>query len=90
MKSFVNVAFAVVLITPVLSHAAEPVTHAQVRAELIQLEDAGYDPVVNNDYPQNLKHAQAIVAQQNEANTAYGPDTAGVSQSSSRTESGGK
>ena len=63
---------------------------AQVRAELIQLEEAGYNPVDENDYPQNLKHAQTIVAQQNEANTAYGSDTRGTSQSSSMTQSGEK
>jgi hypothetical protein len=90
MKSLINIALTVVLATPVLSHAAEPLTHAQVRAELIQLEDAGYDPVVDNDYPQNLKHAETIVAQQNEANTAYGSDTAGVSQAGSMAQAGRK
>ncbi|MFM0342212.1 DUF4148 domain-containing protein [Paraburkholderia fungorum] len=87
MKLHINIAFAVALIAPVLSHAAEPLTHTQVRAELIQLEGAGYNPVDVNNYPQNLKHAQTIVAQQNEANTAYGSDTAGASQSSSMTQS---
>jgi hypothetical protein len=90
MKSIINIAFAVALVAPVLSHAAGPLTHAQVRAELIQLEEAGYNPVDDNDYPQNLKHAQTIVAQQNEANTAYGSDTAGASQSSSMPQSGEK
>jgi hypothetical protein len=90
MKSLINMAFAVVLIAPVLSPAAEALTHAQVRAELIQLEEAGYNPVDENDYPQNLQHAQTIVAQQNEAITAYGSDPAGASQSSSKTQSGEK
>ena len=89
MKLHINIAFTVALITPVLSHA-EPLTHTQVRAELIQLESAGYNPVDDNNYPQNLKHAQTIVAQQNEANTAYGSDTRGTSQSSSMTQSGEK
>ncbi|MBN3802669.1 DUF4148 domain-containing protein [Paraburkholderia sp. Ac-20336] len=87
MKSLINIAFAVALIAPVLSHAAEPLTHAQVRAELIQLEDAGYDPADVNGYPKNLKHAQTILAQQNEANTAYGSDIAGASQSSGMKQS---
>jgi hypothetical protein len=81
MKSLINLAFAVALIAPVLSHAASPVTRAQVRAELIDLEDAGYNPVDDNHYPQNLKRAETIVARQNGANTAYGSDTAGASQS---------
>jgi hypothetical protein len=87
MKSLIMIAFAVALIAPVLSRAAEPLTRAQVHAELIQLEEAGYNPVDDNDYPQNLKHAQTIVAQQNEANTGYGSDTAGASQSSSMAQS---
>jgi hypothetical protein len=57
---------------------------------LIQLEEAGYNPVDDNDYPQNLKRAQTIVAQQNETTTAYGSDTAGASQSSSMPQSGEK
>jgi hypothetical protein len=90
MKSLINIALAVALIVPVLSQAAEPLTRAQVRAELIQLEEAGYNPLDDNDYPQNLKHAQTIVAQQSEANTAYGSDTAGASQSSGKTQSAEK
>ncbi|WP_175157829.1 DUF4148 domain-containing protein [Paraburkholderia fynbosensis] len=90
MKSLIRMAFAVALIAPALSHAAESLTHAQVRAELIQLEEAGYNPADDNDYPHNLKHAQTIVAQQNEARTAYGSDAAGVSQSSNKTQSGEK
>jgi hypothetical protein len=90
MKPLINIAFAVALIVPVLSHAAEPLTHAQVRAELIQLEEAGYNPVDDDNYPRNLKHAQTILAQQNDANTAYGSGTAGTSQSSRMTQSGEK
>jgi len=90
MKSLINTAFAVVLIAPVLSHAADSLTHAQVRAELIQLEKAGYNPADESDYPQNLKHAQTILAKQNEANTAYGSDPVVASQSSSKMQSGEK
>lgn len=90
MKLIFNIAFAVALVVPALSHAAVPLTRAQVRAELIGLEDAGYNPIDDDNYPQNLKHAQAIVAQQNEANTAYGSDTAGASQSGGMAQSGKK
>ena len=90
MKSLINMALAAVLIGPVLSHAAEALTHAQVRAELVQLEQAGYNPVEEDNYPQNVQHAQTILAQQNEAITAYGSDPAGTSQSSSKTQSSAK
>lgn len=88
MKLVTKIAFAVALVAPVLSQAAELRTRAQVRAELIQLEGAGYDPVNVGNYPQNLKHAETVVAQQNLANTAYGSDAAGASQSSRMTQSG--
>jgi hypothetical protein len=90
MKSLVNIVFTIGLIAPGLSHAVEPLTHAQVRSELIQLEDAGYNPADVGNYPRGVKHAQTLVAQQNEANTAYGSDTAGVSQSGSMARSGEK
>jgi len=90
MKSLVKIAFIAALVAPVLSYAAEPLTHAQVRAELIQLEEAGYNPIDENDYPHNLKPAQAIVAQQKEANAAYGSDTAGASQSGRIAQAGEK
>jgi hypothetical protein len=90
MKSLINLAFAVALIAPVLAHAAAPLTRAQVRAELIELEEAGYNPIDDNHYPQNVKHAETIVAQQNATSTAYGSDTAGASQSSGVAQSGKK
>lgn len=68
MKSLSKVAFAALLITPVLSHAYEPVTRAQVRHELEQLELAGYDPADEDGFPTNLKHAQAVLAQRGSAN----------------------
>lgn len=43
---------------------AEP-TRAQVKAELVRLEQAGYDPAgSSNDYPVALRAAEAKVAQQ--------------------------
>jgi hypothetical protein len=91
MKSLIGFAIVVALIVPLQSHAVEaPLTHAQVRAELIQLEEAGYNPLDENDYPRNLKHAQTIVAQRNAANSAYGSNAAGTSQSSGMERSGEK
>ena len=80
MKRLISLAFAVALIAPVLSHADASLTRAQVRAQLIDLEEAGYNPIDDNHYPQNLRRAETIVARQNEANRAYGSDTVGSSQ----------
>jgi hypothetical protein len=88
MKSLIQAAvIAAVLAAPVASFAqsAAPVTRAQVRAELVQLEKAGYNPNASDaTYPANLQAAQARVAAQNgDAQSAYGPSVAGSSQSGS-------
>jgi hypothetical protein len=61
-----------------------PLTRAQVTAELVQLEKAGYSPGGNdNNYPQDLQAAeQRIWTQQNDA-TSYGSSTGGTSVSGS-------
>ena len=78
----VSTVFAV----PVASFAQsnQPVTRAQVRAELVQLEKAGYNPATANkyDYPAEIQAAEARVAAQNAA-TSYGPVGNGSSQSGS-------
>ncbi|WP_244817301.1 DUF4148 domain-containing protein [Caballeronia sp. Lep1P3] len=64
-----------------------PVTRSQVRAELAQLEKAGYNPSEDRvNYPQNLQAAQARVnAEQGAAaTTSYGPSSAGTMQSGAR------
>ncbi len=58
MKSLIKaLAVAAVLAVPVVSFAqsSQPVTRAQVRAELVQLEKAGYVPSNSSDtqYPAN-------------------------------------
>jgi hypothetical protein len=92
MKTLISaVAIAAALVVPVASfaQASQPVTRAQVRAELVQLEKAGYNPVSDDaDYPANIQQAQARVdAQQGTtigANTAetsgYGAPAVGTSQ----------
>ncbi|GAB7521618.1 DUF4148 domain-containing protein [Paraburkholderia sp. 2C] len=73
---------AVALTAPVLSFAQSTdhgLTRAQVRAELVQLEQAGYNPQTAADanYPQDIQLAEAKVAAQNGAtNTASTADTA--------------
>ncbi|WP_395064317.1 DUF4148 domain-containing protein [Paraburkholderia silvatlantica] len=72
MRSLIQtVAVAVALVAPVVSFAQSnaPVTRAQVRAELVQLENAGYSPARGEDanYPDDLLAAEAKVAAQNSA-----------------------
>jgi hypothetical protein len=92
MKTLIAAALAAtVLAAPALTFAQEsqqPVTRAQVRAELVQLEQAGYRPGLSSPYyPADLQAAQARVAQENAAPeaTAYGASTNGTTQAGSRT-----
>ncbi|MFX1674204.1 DUF4148 domain-containing protein [Paraburkholderia sp. A2WS-5] len=85
MNSFIKAAvFAAIAAVPVLSFAQaqqqQPVTRAEVRAELAQLRAAGYDPSDWMHYPQNIQAAEARIAAE-KSNTAYGPSTTGTSQS---------
>ncbi|WP_345816026.1 DUF4148 domain-containing protein [Paraburkholderia sp. PREW-6R] len=93
MKSLIEAAVIAALITAPLAAFAQsnqPVTRAQVRAELVQLEKAGYNPAVASDpqYPQDIQAAEARVAAQNSAaqTSGYGSSSTGSSQSGSRTE----
>jgi opacity protein-like surface antigen len=89
MKSLVQaVVIAAALAAPVASFAQsnQPVTRAQVRAELVQLEKAGYRPnLADPYYPADLQAAQARVAGQNGSTQAvesgYGGVVSGASQS---------
>ncbi|AMM17356.1 hypothetical protein AX768_24370 [Burkholderia sp. PAMC 28687] len=57
-----------------------PVTRAEVKAQLVQLEKAGYNPSSDQiNYPANIQAAQARVDAQNQAATSYGPSTSGTS-----------
>jgi hypothetical protein len=74
-------------ITSSAQSANEPVTRAQVRAELIQVEQAGYNPAASYDatYPRDIQAAEArLGAQQQTAQagaTSYGPAMNGSAQS---------
>jgi hypothetical protein len=77
MKSLIQaVVVAAALVAPVASFAQQsnaPVTRAQVRAELVQLEKAGYHPGVSDPYyPANIQTAEARVAEQDDVNNAVG------------------
>jgi hypothetical protein len=70
MKSLVQaVAIVAALSIPVISFAQsnQPLTRAEVKAQLVQIEAAGYNPATANsyDYPANIQRAEARVAAQN-------------------------
>lgn len=85
MKSLVQaVVLAAALAAPVLSFAQSntPVTRAQVRAELVQLEKTGYRPGDDDvHYPVAVQAAEARVAAENGEGSGYGGAANGTSQS---------
>jgi len=93
MKSLIQaVVVAAVLAVPAVSFAQsnqQPLTRAEVKAQLIQLEKAGYNPATANDYdyPANIQAAEARVAAQNGGATGYGGVANGTSNSSPAVQS---
>jgi hypothetical protein len=89
MKTLAIVAVAGALASPALTFAQssdEPVTRAQVRAELIQLEQVGYNPATadNANYPDRIQAAEAQVSARNDTqltDSAVGGVPAGTSAS---------
>jgi hypothetical protein len=89
MKALIQaVAFAAALAMPMVSFAQseQPVTRAEVKAELKQLESVGYNPAVATDanYPSDIQAAEARVAAKNQMaqsdSTGYGTTATGSSQ----------
>lgn len=94
MKALKLLALAALAAAPVLSFAQsnEPVTRAQVRAELVQLQKAGYNPAADEtQYPRNIQAALARVdasqVAQQAAASSYGGVTAGSSDASAASAS---
>jgi len=84
MKSLIQaVVVAAALAAPVavFAQSSQPVTRAQVRAELVQLEKAGYHvgDSDNTHYPAAIQAAEAKVAAQNGATSGYGGVVSGSS-----------
>jgi hypothetical protein len=85
VKTLVSaVVLASTLAAPVVSFAQSsgPVTRAQVRTELVQVEKAGYH-VGDGDqttYPAEIQAAEAKVAAQNGAASGYGGVVSGSSE----------
>jgi len=88
MKLVQSLVVAAVLAVPALSFAQSnaPVTRAEVRAQLIQLEQAGYNPSSDQaQYPKNIEAAQARLNAENRISaTSYGSSGNSTSASSSR------
>jgi hypothetical protein len=89
MNSLIKaVAIALVVAAPVASFAQsnQPLTRAEVRAQLVQLEKAGYSPSAsdNSTYPAQIQAAEAKVAAQNAAASDEGGVVSGSSQSGAR------
>ena len=85
ITSFLAVSFLIG--TPVLafSQSTQALTRAQVRAQLMDVEKAGYQPGATDAYayPHNILAAEARVAGQKAPQTAgYGPVESGSSESS--------
>lgn len=82
MKALVSAMLvACALAAPVAAFAQTvnaPVTRAQVKADLVRLEQAGYRPVASDPYyPDDIQRAEAIVAQQQAQNPAPGSAAVG-------------
>jgi hypothetical protein len=91
MKSLIQtVAVAAAIAAPIASFAQseQPVTRAEVKAEVLQLEQNGYNPAVALDaqYPADIQAAEARVAAQHangQDTSGYGSPMGGSSQSGS-------
>ncbi|QBR01612.1 DUF4148 domain-containing protein [Paraburkholderia pallida] len=89
VKAFVQaIAIAAALAAPAVSFAQSngPVTRAQVRQQLVQLEQAGYRPGDGDQttYPVPIQQAEARVARESAVSNGYGGVAAGSSASGSR------
>ncbi|SAK51793.1 membrane protein [Caballeronia fortuita] len=85
MKKLIGIAaVALAFAAPVASFAQsnQGLTRAEVRAQIVQLEKAGYNPGVVSDttYPADIQAAEARVAAQN----GYGGVADGAAQSGAR------
>ena len=79
MKALLCTTLALALAAPAMSFAQttnEPVTRAQVRADLIQLENAGWRPNSQDAYyPNDIQAAEARVHSGDTVSTGYGGAT---------------
>ncbi|MGQ7935285.1 DUF4148 domain-containing protein [Paraburkholderia sp. D1E] len=93
MKSLIKAALLIAVIAaPVASFAQSnrPISRAQVNADLVQIESAGYNPRDWIHYPENIQAAEARIAAQNDivqaSPTGYGAGIVGSSQAGGRAD----
>ena len=94
MKSLIQavvIAAAISAPVAVFAQSNAPVTRAEVKAQLIQFEQAGGRVNTANDpnYPEDVQAAQARVNAQNGNNEGFGGVQAGSSASGAPTEAAG-
>ncbi|MGF6981382.1 hypothetical protein QFZ99_000858 [Paraburkholderia atlantica] len=80
---FVAGTLALLASSPVASFAQTdaPVTRAQVRAELVKLERAGYNPIPDDvDYPSRLQKAEARLQAEEPASLRHAATKIGTEQ----------
>ncbi|HDR9017783.1 DUF4148 domain-containing protein [Burkholderia multivorans] len=80
----ITVVGAVVLFAPDVSfaQASQPLTRAQVRSELAQYRQAGYQPADWLHFPESVQQAEEVIAQRKNANASYGSPAGSTSESS--------
>ncbi|WP_375508980.1 DUF4148 domain-containing protein [uncultured Caballeronia sp.] len=87
MKLVQSLIVAVALVVPAVSSFAQsnqPVTRAEVKAQLVQLEKAGYNPTGDQtQYPANIQAAETRVNSDNVAASGFGGVADGASASGS-------
>jgi hypothetical protein len=85
MKLVQSLIVAAALAIPAVSSFAQsnqPVTRAEVKAQLVQLEKAGYQPTTNDtQYPRDIQAAEARVSAENSATASVGGVSDGTSAS---------
>ncbi|WP_081077976.1 DUF4148 domain-containing protein [Burkholderia pseudomultivorans] len=65
-----------------LAQSSEPMNRAQAREKLMQLERAGYSPLVNDPlYPRRLLQAEATLSKPQAPDAAYAQESGGTVQS---------
>ncbi|QCP48922.1 DUF4148 domain-containing protein [Trinickia violacea] len=87
-RLFAVAAAAVLLSAPLASFAQQsnaPLTRAEVRAQLVEAQKAGYTQNDNLTYPADIQAVDAKIAaadtQEQPVKTGYGPAIGGMSQS---------
>jgi Domain of unknown function (DUF4148) len=83
------VVIASALAAPTFAFAQDsnaPVTRAEVKGQLVQLEKAGYNPASDEaQYPNNIQAAESRVSAQQSVATSFGSSANGTSVSGMRT-----